>query len=97
MDRAVLDTLDKSLERCTSRSQFVDLFYTKFLASSPKVREKFNDTDFVRQKRALKASLHMILLAAEEPETCGSTASWRRWRSATPSSAPRSARPGRRS
>ena len=62
MDKALLDTFDKSLERCTSRSQFLDLFYTKFLASSPKIREKFKDTDFVRQKRA------MILLAAEEPE-----------------------------
>ena len=33
-------------------------FYTKVLASSPKVREKFKDTDFVRQKRALTASFH---------------------------------------
>ena len=68
MDKAILDIFDKSLERCTSRSQFLDLFYTKFLASSPKVREKFKDTDFVRQKRALKASLHLILLAAGDED-----------------------------
>ncbi|MCG6926046.1 MAG: globin [Acidobacteria bacterium] len=64
MDKAVLEMFDGSLGRCTSQSRFLDLFYAKFLASSPKVREKFKDTDFVRQKRALKASLHMILLAA---------------------------------
>lgn len=66
MDQAVLATFDGSLSRCTSQSRFLDLFYEKFLASSPKIREKFEDTDFVRQKRALKASLHMILLAASD-------------------------------
>jgi len=66
MDKAVLETFDGSLGRCTSQSRFLDLFYAKFLASSPKIREKFKDTDFVRQKRALKASLHMILLAASD-------------------------------
>ncbi len=66
MDQAVLATFDGSLARCTSQSRFLDLFYEKFLASSPKIREKFKDTDFVRQKRALKASLHMILLAASD-------------------------------
>jgi hemoglobin-like flavoprotein len=68
MDKEILDAFDKSLERCTSRSGFLDRFYEKFLASSPKVREKFAKTDFVHQKRALKASLHTILLAAEDPE-----------------------------
>ena len=68
MDQEILDAFDQSLERCISRSGFFDRFYEKFLASSPKVREKFANTDFVHQKRALKASLHMILLAAEDPE-----------------------------
>ena len=36
--------------------------------SSPKVREKFAGTDFVRQKRALAASLHLLLLVAQDPE-----------------------------
>ena len=68
MDQEILDAFDRSLERCISRAGFFDRFYEKFLASSPKVREKFANTDFVHQKRALKASLHMILLAAEDPE-----------------------------
>lgn len=68
MEQKILEALDRSLERCTSRPGFFDRFYEKFLASSPKVREKFTNTDFVHQKRALKASLQMILLAAEDPE-----------------------------
>jgi hemoglobin-like flavoprotein len=68
MDKEILDAFDRSLARCTSRSGFLDRFYEKFLASSPKVREKFANTDFVHQKRALKASLHLILLAAEDPK-----------------------------
>jgi hemoglobin-like flavoprotein len=64
MDQAILETFDGSLGRCTSQPRFLDRFYERFLASSPKVREKFKNTDFVRQKRALKASLHLILLAA---------------------------------
>ena len=68
MDQVILETFERSLGRCTSQTRFLDLFYTKFLASSPKVRAKFEDTDFVRQKRALKASLHLILLAAGDED-----------------------------
>lgn len=64
MEQAILETFERSLGRCTSQSEFLDRFYDRFLASSPKIKEKFRDTDFVRQKRALKASLHLILLAA---------------------------------
>ena len=44
----------------------MDRFYDIFLASSPKVKEKFAKTDFVRQKAALKASLNAMLLAAKD-------------------------------
>jgi hemoglobin-like flavoprotein len=63
-----LEIFDDSLRRCTSDKRFFDRFYERFLASSPRVREKFANTDFVRQKRALKASLHLILMAAQDPE-----------------------------
>ena len=68
MDQAILETFERSLGRCTSQTGFLDRFYDRFLASSPKVKEKFQDTDFVRQKRALKASLHLILLAAGDED-----------------------------
>lgn len=64
MEDRVLAVFDGSLRRCVSSRGFADRFYEKFLSSSPKVREKFAETDFVRQKRALRASLHLLLLAA---------------------------------
>ncbi len=64
MDESTLATFEASLQRCNAHPRFLDRFYEVFLASSPKVQEKFRNTDFVRQKRALRASLHLILLAS---------------------------------
>lgn len=68
MEARTLEIVDGSLHRCSADPDFLERFYERFLASSPEVREKFVDTDFVRQKRALKASLHLMLLAAEDEE-----------------------------
>jgi len=66
MDEATLDIFSKSLERCTAQPGFLDTFYQTFLASSPKVQEKFAHTDFDTQKRALHGSFHLMLRAARE-------------------------------
>lgn len=63
-----LQIFDESLRRCSADARFIDRFYERFLASSPKVGEKFAGTDVVRQKRAVLASLHMMLLAAHDQE-----------------------------
>lgn len=68
MDKKVLETFEASLQRCNASHGFLDFFYKRFLASSPEVRERFANTDFVHQKRALRASLHLMLLAAEDEE-----------------------------
>ena len=65
MNETILATFDESLKRCNAVPEFLDRFYEKFLASSPKVKEKFANTNFVSQKRALRASLHLLLIAAE--------------------------------
>jgi len=65
MEKAVLDTFEASLGRCTASPRFLDRFYENFLASSPKVKEKFAGTDFVHQKRALRGSFHLMLLVAD--------------------------------
>ena len=59
-----LATFEQSLQRCLVHEEFVDRFYERFLASSELVREKFADTDFTVQKRALRASFRLILQAA---------------------------------
>ena len=66
VDSGTLDLFDRSLARCEARPDFLDLFYEKFMASSPDVAEKFAGTDFVRQKRALTASFHHLLLVAQD-------------------------------
>ena len=59
------ELFNDSLERCTANSEFLDRFYDLFLASSKEVAEKYRHTDFSRQKTMLKASLYMMILAAE--------------------------------
>ena len=68
MDRNTLKTFEKSLMRCSGCATFMDRFYAIFLASSPKIQEKFAGTDLIRQKRALRASLHLMLLVAGDGE-----------------------------
>src|SRR3972149_2573266 len=70
MTESGLAVVDGSLQRCPARADSLALCYEKFLAASPLVREKFAQTDFVHQKRALRASLELMLLAAED-ETHG--------------------------
>jgi hemoglobin-like flavoprotein len=67
IDERTLQTFSESLARCNGSPAFVERFYQIFLASSPKVQEKFAETDFVRQKAALRASLDAMLLAAKNP------------------------------
>jgi hemoglobin-like flavoprotein len=68
MEEKVLKAFEESLLRCNANLQFLDRFYEIFLSSSTKVKEKFANTDFVHQKRTLRASLHAMLLAAEDEE-----------------------------
>ena len=68
MDKSILETFDQSLTRCNATPGFLDRFYDLFLASSPKVKEKFAETDFVKQKMALRESLRLMRLAATDGE-----------------------------
>lgn len=68
MEEAIIRTFDASLRRCDTTPDFLDRFYERFMTSSPKVREKFEHTDFERQKRLLRASFYLILMAVEDPD-----------------------------
>lgn len=69
MDEATLRIFESSLARCTAKPEFLDLFYDTFLASSPKVRERFANTEFANQKRMLSASFNLMLRAAQNEES----------------------------
>ena len=66
MNEEELDEFQRSLTRCTANEQFLERFYWLFMASSPDVREKFARTNWLRQKRMLVASFHMMMIAEEE-------------------------------
>jgi hemoglobin-like flavoprotein len=66
MDAKILKTYEASLARCSANPNFAERFYVVFLASSPKVAEKFAKTDFVRQRKALDSSLHWMLSAVSD-------------------------------
>lgn len=67
MNETDVELFNDSLERCSARPGFLDRFYNLFLASSEEVAKKFERTDFRRQKRMLKSSLY-IMVMAELPE-----------------------------
>jgi hemoglobin-like flavoprotein len=68
MDPEVLATFHDSFHRCKAVPGFFDSFYKKLLSSSDEVREKFADTDFERQKRVLRNSFYLLMLAAQDKE-----------------------------
>ena len=66
MEPALLHCFEESLLRCVACPGFLDRFYDRFLASSPKIAVKFEKTDFDRQKMIVRESLFKILRAAED-------------------------------
>ncbi len=68
MDRETIARFDASLARCLAEKAFLTRFYELFVESSPAIAEKFRDTDFQRQRRAMGASLYVLVLALEQGE-----------------------------
>jgi hemoglobin-like flavoprotein len=54
-----------SLNRCLKVPHFLEEFYAVFMASSPEVREKFQNTDPVLQARVLADSLYALAVVAQ--------------------------------
>lgn len=63
-----VSSFSQSLSRCLANPAFLDRFYELFISSSETIAEKFRDTDFERQKRALSSSLYAMVMAAEGGE-----------------------------
>jgi hemoglobin-like flavoprotein len=65
MTSSDLELFNDSLSRCVADPRFMEHFYDLFLASSAEVRDKFRGTDLHKQRRVLKASLYMVMLAID--------------------------------
>lgn len=59
-------TFHASLARTTAHARFADVFYARFLASSPAVAAVFAGVDVEKLKRKLRSSLHVMTLAADD-------------------------------
>lgn len=64
MTEEEIELFNDSLERCTAKPDFLHHFYRMFISSSAEVAQKFEHTDFRRQKIVLRTSLYMMMLAA---------------------------------
>ena len=65
MEQARVNEFAASLTRCMIGSGFLDRFYELFQNSSEEIAEKFRNTDFERQKSALRSSLYVMVVAVE--------------------------------
>jgi hemoglobin-like flavoprotein len=68
MDPQSVQKARDSLSRCNERPEFLERFYELFMASSPDIRKKFENTDFEVQKQVLRDSLFLMLSAAGTKE-----------------------------
>ena len=64
MNEADLARFLDSFESCIQDDRFLRIFYDNFLASSAEVRALFAKTDFGLQRRALRASLYVMVAAS---------------------------------
>lgn len=64
MSEEAINNARNSLDRCMDDESFLDAFYKRFLSTSPIIAEKFEDTDFERQKDVLSQSLYLMLVGA---------------------------------
>jgi hemoglobin-like flavoprotein len=69
----VLECFHDSFDRCKRDGRFFDLFYERFLASSPEVRATFDGVDLAKVKKMARDAIYLILM-----ESSGSDFSTRR-------------------
>src|SRR5690606_3245863 len=63
---AIYADLQQSYGRCLRQdNNFIDRFYQRFLASDPRIEAMFANTDFSKQRMALRRGISMAILHAE--------------------------------
>ena len=63
MTEADLALFLNSFDSCIENERFLEIFYDDFMGSSEEVRALFAHTDLPKQRRALKASLYVMVAA----------------------------------
>lgn len=65
---AVAELFNDSLDRCKRDKQFIDKFYQRLFVSDPSIPQFFAKTDMKHQVEVLSASLHMVMIASQDPK-----------------------------
>jgi hemoglobin-like flavoprotein len=60
-----VEAFQASVTRCLESPSFIKDFYDRFTGTSDEIREKFRDTDFERQHRAMAESLEVMAVAVQ--------------------------------
>ena len=55
------EIFNDSFERCKSNSDFLDYFYQTFMNSNDEVKQKFEHTDFKKQKANVVHSIYVLM------------------------------------
>ena len=59
----------ESFERCEAAGDFADVFYAAFLSASPEIAPHFAATDFVKQRKLLRATVYILATRdVDDPE-----------------------------
>lgn len=64
-DASTISIFQASLDRCIVDSSFLARFYSHFRATNADAAARFAHVDMARQERVLRASLYMMLRAAQ--------------------------------
>lgn len=64
-DSVAISTFQASLDRCIIDPSFLTRFYARFRATNEEAARRFAHVDMRRQERVLRASLYMVLRAAQ--------------------------------
>ena len=65
---AIENIFKHSLHKCEQNEKFLTRFYEHFIASSPRVAEKFVNTNFEHQIGAMRLSLRMMAMASVQSD-----------------------------
>ncbi len=64
----IINQVRESYERCQKDDKFFDIFYRILLSKSNDIKDRFTNTDWIRQHNLIKLAIKSAILYAEQPE-----------------------------
>jgi len=64
IDAKTVEVVKISYGKCCIANGFFDDFYQEFVSASPRIRDKFVNTDFAKQKQLLRQGINFMVMFA---------------------------------